>query len=224
MTLLIVLGIGYLSAGLSIGLLHVLYLLPSMQKYMISDDPHRNADPKQMRIGLAFSSTGAMALITGGCYLFQDSLFHMRDIPWYIMLLEAVAVVLIYDFAYYFLHRYPFHEWKLLRRVHSIHHAARNPRTIDSLLLHPLETVLGIALLFGAILLVGGVHFWTFAPIFVVYTTLNIFNHAGIAVPHFPFKTIGTLAIKHDKHHHSMLSGNYASVTPLPDMIFGTVE
>ena len=29
---------------------------------------------------------------------------------------------------------------------------------------------------------------------------------------------------KHDRHHHSMLSGNYASITPLPDIIFGTVE
>ena len=32
------------------------------------------------------------------------------------------------------------------------------------------------------------------------------------------------IAAKHDRHHHSMLSGNYAAVTPLPDIIFGTVE
>jgi sterol desaturase/sphingolipid hydroxylase (fatty acid hydroxylase superfamily) len=35
---------------------------------------------------------------------------------------------------------------------------------------------------------------------------------------------LGVLAAKHDRHHHSMLSGNYASITPLPDIIFGTVE
>ena len=83
---------------------------------------------------------------------------------------------------------------------------------------------LGLALLFTSILIVGGIHLYAFAPIFLAYTTLNVFNHSGIAMPWFPFKTIGILAIKHDRHHHSMLSGNYASITPLPDYLFGTSE
>ena len=37
-------------------------------------------------------------------------------------------------------------------------------------------------------------------------------------------RTLGVLAVKHDKHHHSMLSGNYAFLTSVPDSIFGTVE
>ncbi len=131
---------------------------------------------------------------------------------------------MIYDFAYYFVHRYPFHEWKMLRGVHSVHHAARNPRFIDSLLLHPVETVIGLGLFFGSCAVVGGVHIYTLAAMFITYTAFMILNHAGIDYPKFPFKTLGILAAKHDRHHHSMLSGNYAAVTPLPDIIFGTVE
>jgi sterol desaturase/sphingolipid hydroxylase (fatty acid hydroxylase superfamily) len=71
---------------------------------------------------------------------------------------------------------------------------------------------------------VGGIHLYTFAPILAAYTTLNIFNHAGVALPWFPFETIGRLAIAHDRHHHSMLSGNYSSITPLPDYVFGTLD
>ncbi len=60
------------------------------------------------------------------------------------MAFDVVFVIVLYDFGYYFIHRYPFHEWKMLRRVHSIHHKTRHPRAIDSLLLHPAETCIGL--------------------------------------------------------------------------------
>jgi sterol desaturase/sphingolipid hydroxylase (fatty acid hydroxylase superfamily) len=157
-------------------------------------------------------------------YGLGDYLYYDHAAPAWRYLLEAVTVILIYDFAYYFIHRYPFHEWQILRGVHSVHHASRNPRVIDSLLLHPVETILGLGLFFGSVALVGGVHIYTLGVLFTAYTAFNILNHAGIDIPRFPFKTLGVLAAKHDRHHHSMLSGNYASITPLPDIIFGTVE
>ena len=112
----------------------------------------------------------------------------------------------------------------MLRDVHAVHHAARNPRATDAQLLHPLETALGLLSFLASIAIVGGVHLATFGVLFSAYTSLNVLNHAGIDIPHFPFKTLGILAAKHDRHHHSMLSGNYASITPLPDFIFGTLE
>jgi hypothetical protein len=32
------------------------------------------------------------------------------------------------------------------------------------------------------------------------------------------------MARKHARHHSSMRAGNYASITPLPDLIFDTYE
>jgi sterol desaturase/sphingolipid hydroxylase (fatty acid hydroxylase superfamily) len=214
----------YASAGLAIAVLAYAYRSPRAEAYLISDDPHRSKTDRELYWRVALNSIVSIALIFSLMFGFADYLYYDHPIAAWRYLLEAVTVVLIYDFAYYFMHRYPFHEWKILRGVHSVHHAARNPRVIDSLLLHPVETVLGLGLFFGSVALVGGVHIYTLGALFVTYTAFNILNHAGVDVPRFPFKTLGVLAAKHDRHHHSMRSGNYASITPLPDIIFGTVE
>jgi sterol desaturase/sphingolipid hydroxylase (fatty acid hydroxylase superfamily) len=211
MKVLLVILISYASAGLAqLGLL-LAYRSPAGQQYLISDDPHRSVSDRELYYRVALNITVSVTLIFSVMFGLGEYLYYDHPIPAWRYLLEAVTVILIYDFGYYFMHRYPFHEWKILRGVHSVHHAARNPRFIDSLLLHPVETVLGLGL-------------YTLAALFTTYTALMILNHAGVDYPRFPFKTLGILAAKHDRHHHSMLSGNYAAVTPLPDIIFGTVE
>jgi sterol desaturase/sphingolipid hydroxylase (fatty acid hydroxylase superfamily) len=73
-------------------------------------------------------------------------------------------------------------------------------------------------------LLVGPVNIYSFAGVFLVYSVLNILNHAGLDLLFFPFRTITHLSRKHDRHHVSMRSGNFASITPLFDLLFGTAE
>jgi len=224
MKVLFVILASYASAGLAIAVLLYAYRSAAAQKYLISDDPHRSKSDRELYWRVALNSAVSIILIFSVMYGLAPYLYYDHAAPPWHYVLEALTVVLIYDFAYYFVHRYPFHEWKILRGVHSVHHAARNPRVIDSLLLHPVETVLGLSLFFGSVALVGGVHIYTLGALFTTYTAFNVLNHAGVDVPHFPFKIMGVLAAKHDRHHHSMLCGNYASITPLPDIIFGTVE
>lgn len=224
MNVLAVILASYASAGLAIGVLLLAYRSVPAQEFLISDDPHRSVGERELRWRVALNTTVSIALIFGVMYGLGDYLYYHHSAPVWVFLLEAVTVILVYDFGYYFMHRYLFHEWKILRGVHAVHHAARNPRVIDSFLLHPVETLLGLSLFFGSVALVGGVHLYTLGVLFTAYTAFNVLNHAGIDVPHFPFKTLGVLAAKHDRHHHSMVSGNYASITPLPDIIFGTVE
>jgi sterol desaturase/sphingolipid hydroxylase (fatty acid hydroxylase superfamily) len=224
MKVLFVILASYTSAGLAIALLVYAYRSTAAQQYLISDDPHRSTSDRELYWRVALNTTVSITLIFSVMYGLGDYLYYDHAAPAWRYLLEAATVILIYDFAYYFVHRYPFHEWKILRGVHSVHHASRNPRVIDSLLLHPVETILGLGLFFGSVALVGGVHIYTLGLLFTTYTAFNILNHAGVDIPRFPFKTLGVLAAKHDRHHHSMLSGNYASITPLPDIIFGTVE
>ena len=224
MKILFVILASYASAGLAVGILLYAYHSPKAQQYLISDDPHRSTSGRDLYWRVALNTAVSIALIFAVMYGLGDYLYYDHASPAWRYLLEAATVILIYDFCYYFVHRYPFHEWKILRGVHAVHHASRNPRVIDSLLLHPVETILGLGLFFGTVALVGGVHIYVLGGLFITYTAFNILNHAGIDVTHFPFKTLGVLAAKHDRHHHSMLSGNYASITPLPDIIFGTVE
>jgi len=224
MNALYVILASYASAALVGGILVLAYGAKSAQPYLISDDPHRSTSGFDLYWRVAVNAVVSIALIFAVMYGLGSHLYYADAIPFWRYLLEAATVILIYDFSYYFVHRYPFHEWKILRSVHAVHHASKNPRVIDSLLLHPIETVLGLGLFFGSVAFVGGVHIYTLGVLFTTYTAFNVLNHAGIDVPHFPFKLLGVLAAKHDRHHHSMLSGNYASITPLPDIIFGTVE
>ncbi len=224
MTLLIVLVVGLTMAGSAMGVLTWMASTRGARPYLISLDANRSASDAKVIRCIVVNSVVSMALIFGATFGLRDVLFYQAPRPLHMLVLEGLAVILIYDFAYYFMHRYLFHEWPILRGVHSVHHASQNPRAVDSFLLHPVENVLGLTLMLASIAAVGGVHIYTFAPIFAAYTTLNVFNHAGLNVPRFPMKTLGWLAVAHDKHHHSMRAGNYASITPLPDLIFGTFE
>ena len=140
------------------------------------------------------------------------------------VLWDAGRVLLLYDFLYYWMHRVAFHQWGPLRKVHVVHHAVRHPHSVDSLYLHPVETFLGLALLVACSMIVGPVHAGTFTIAFTVYSFLNILVHCGLDLPFFPLRAISFLARKHDVHHTSMKGGNYASLTPIFDKLFGTAE
>jgi len=170
--------------------------------------------------GGAFGDYRALVCV----FLFADFLVYRGEVAFWRMLLEIALVVVLYDFAYYAVHRYPFHEWSVLRRVHAVHHATRHPRAIDSMLLHPAETCIGLGAFLACIALVGGVHVYSFTLLFVAYTTLNVVNHAGLRFRSFPLRPFGWLAVKHDLHHRSSHAGNYAFLTTVPDRLFGTAE
>ena len=224
MNVLLVIAASYVSAGLAMVVLFFAYRAAEAQPYLISDNAHRSKTDAELYKLAALNTVFSVGLIFAILYGFTDWLVYEESAPLWRHVVEAGTVILIYDFGYYFMHRYPFHEWEILRSVHAVHHAARNPRVIDSMLMHPVEAAMGLSLFFGTVALVGGVQIVTLGVLFSAYTAFNVLNHAGVDVPKFPFKTLGLLARKHDRHHHSMRSGNYASITPLPDLIFGTVE
>ncbi|MCA9667847.1 MAG: sterol desaturase family protein [Myxococcales bacterium] len=142
------------------------------------------------------------------------------------ILLEGVAILALYDVLYYLMHRYPFHHWGYFKRVHAVHHVVKAPSAIDSLYLHPLENFLGLALLWACAALVGVVVApispYAFVWSFALYSVLNIAIHSGLRLPSFPFAPINYLAERHQRHHDSMKATNFASVSPLPDLLFGT--
>jgi sterol desaturase/sphingolipid hydroxylase (fatty acid hydroxylase superfamily) len=212
-----------LSGALLIGLT-LLFRMPVSDSHRIREEPVRTPKgPKFWRIAL-FNSALSISLIYGLTYLFYAALFYEQPVSPWRMLLEGVGILISYDFAYYLVHRFPFHQWRLLRRIHAVHHTVRYPTAYDSLYMHPIENTIGVALLMLCTFLVGPVSIYSFAAVFVIYSALNILNHAGFALPFFPFRTLSYLARKHDRHHVSMRSGNYASITPLFDHLFGTAE
>ncbi len=143
--------------------------------------------------------------------------------------IAAVPVILlVHDFFYYLTHRFLFHGNGYFRRVHGLHHQARLPSHVDSYYVHPLETVLGVAIFFLAVLLaslmLGRLHFTSIALAHVIFTQISILNHVKVDLPYFPFRFAHWISAKHAIHHENMQKGNYAGITPLYDRLFGTYE
>jgi sterol desaturase/sphingolipid hydroxylase (fatty acid hydroxylase superfamily) len=118
--------------------------------------------------------------------LITNLVFFATILPWCIdlaprplwrNLIDVVAVLAMFDFFYYFTHRFIFHG-KLMRKLHALHHQARQPTYIDALYVHPLETIIGLGLFLASIPLVallGGAPLNAFAAAFatLVFTQIG---------------------------------------------------
>lgn len=213
-----------LFSGVLMGGLHVAYRSPLSRNFRINEEPGRKLRGAKLYKRVFGNMVFSGALVFALAYGLYPYLFTDAATAWWAMALQAVGVLLLYDFTYYLMHRFAFHEFEPLRRVHVVHHKVRHPMAVDSLYLHPIETFLGVALLTACTFVVGPVTPGTFAVVFLVYSSLNILVHCGLDLPVPGFRTIGWIARKHDTHHTSMKGGNYASITPLFDILFGTAE
>ena len=144
------------------------------------------------------------------------------------ILLEIFAILMVYDFFYYLTHRFLLHGNGALRRIHGIHHQARDPSYIDAHYVHPIEISIGLWLFFGTVLghafVVGPAHVASIAVCFVTFMELNQLNHTYFKLPQFPFKTLNWIVAKHHVHHENMRRGNYGTITMFYDSLFGTLD
>lgn len=207
------------SSGLCMALCALAYR--KMPERRIREEKQRTLEGPAFLARCAGNAAFTVAVVYAYAFLLDERLFYEHDTPLWRGAAEAVGILAVYDVLYYLMHRFPFHQWSVLKRVHAVHHRARSPIALDSLFLHPVEGLLGLTLLVLCTWIVGPVHVYAFGVCFFVYSWLNIIIHAGVALP-VPY--FGMLARKHHTHHASMKGGNYASITPLPDILFGTAE
>ena len=185
-------------------------------------DRHQARVPVSQKIGLIINLTFFVAVL--------PFIVTMDYQPVWKVALDVFLILMVYDFFYYMTHRFVFHGKGFFRRVHAVHHQARSRvSSIDSLLLHPVEIFIGIALFYVvtvALSLVFGAPYNVATIIIttVIYTQINQINHCRIDLEGFPWKTLNWIAIKHDAHHLDMHKGNFATITLLFDRLFGTLE
>jgi sterol desaturase/sphingolipid hydroxylase (fatty acid hydroxylase superfamily) len=175
---------------------------------------------RRVRVMLVTSAL-SLVFVFGFAQTLYDRIFYAGPVaPWRVVA-EAASALLLYDFAYYGLHRI-MHIKRVMRFVHGEHHRARNPSALDSFFQHPVELFSGIALMYAAVYVVGPVHVYSFALIFFVYSMLNIVVHSGVEFGGFFWAPFDFLAKKHHHHHMDHFDKNFSSLTPLPDLLFGT--
>jgi sterol desaturase/sphingolipid hydroxylase (fatty acid hydroxylase superfamily) len=226
--LYIVVGSVLLLSGAVMHLLAWYYATPGGQALHIRDSKSRPVTQEQVRRYARINTPLSLVMILGPVLLAGGHLFHAGSAPWWRVLFEALGVLLLYDFTYYLAHRYPFHEWKLLRHVHAVHHTIKAPMALDSLYQHPVENLIGISLFWlstATVALIGGpLSVYGFGISFLVFSFVNVVIHSGLRFKRFPFSLLTYLGVRHYKHHRSMKAKNYGSVSPLFDLLFGTEE
>ena len=160
----------------------------------------------------------ALATYAFGIVFFGRYLVDV-DLPsrWY----APILVLLLYDLGYYWLHR-TLHWRPLMRIIHYVHHRTRHPTAIDSLYLHPLETVLGLVVQLGCVAAVGPLGLRAFIAVSLLHALINVLDHSNLSLPSPLAWLWNHWSQRHDAHHSR--GGNYASITPIWDWLFGTTS
>jgi sterol desaturase/sphingolipid hydroxylase (fatty acid hydroxylase superfamily) len=137
-----------------------------------------------------------------------------------------IVAILALDLIKYFAHR-ALHSFRLLWRVHEVHHSDRDFDVSLALRAHPIEviwlqaaTLAGIALLAppaGAVLAVQ-----------LVSVFESFFSHANASLPQWLQRILGWAIYTCDTHriHHTtdlkMQNSNFGDILPWWDQLFGT--
>ena len=135
--------------------------------------------------------------------------------------MQAIVVVALGDFLIYWAHRLQ-HRVPILWRFHSIHHSAEHLDWLAAHREHPVDSLYTILLVNLPIFALG-------FPVrslalFAAFRGLwAVFIHANVRLPIGPLRIlIGAPELHHWHHHRDRNAGNYANVSPLMDVVFGT--
>lgn len=138
--------------------------------------------------------------------------------PWWA---QAIQVVLLSDFCIYWGHRLQ-HRVTFLWRFHAIHHSAEHLDWLAAHREHPVDTVYTMGLInLPAFLL--GFPLETLAGLVAFRGIWAIYIHSNVRLPIGPLRVlIGAPELHHWHHDRNRDAGNYANISPLMDLMFGT--
>jgi sterol desaturase/sphingolipid hydroxylase (fatty acid hydroxylase superfamily) len=134
---------------------------------------------------------------------------------------QTLIVLLLSDFLIYWGHRLQ-HRVDFLWRFHAVHHSAEHLDWLAAHREHPIDSIYTI----GLINLPGFVLGYPVSAIlgFVAFRGIwAIYIHSNVRLPIGPFRVlIGAPELHHWHHDHDRDAGNYANLSPLMDLLFGT--
>jgi sterol desaturase/sphingolipid hydroxylase (fatty acid hydroxylase superfamily) len=175
-------------------------------------------------LGQYFLWSGAVLLLL---HFFRDALDGFAPAsfraavaaqPWWV---QALEVVLLSDLLIYWGHRLQ-HRVGFLWRFHSIHHSAEHLDWLAAHREHPLDTVYTMGLI-NLPAFVLGFPLETLAGLLAFRGIWAIYIHSNVRLPIGPLRWfVGAPELHHWHHARERESGNYANISPLMDLLFGT--
>ncbi|MDP1798335.1 MAG: sterol desaturase family protein [Planctomycetaceae bacterium] len=135
--------------------------------------------------------------------------------------LQMLEVIVLSDFCVYWGHRLQ-HRVPFLWRFHSVHHSAEHLDWLAAHREHPLDSIYTIGLInLPAFLL--GFPLGTLAGFLAFRGLWAIYIHSNVRLPIGPLRmVIGAPELHHWHHDRDRNAGNYANISPLMDILFGT--
>lgn len=138
--------------------------------------------------------------------------------PWWLQMLE---VIVLSDLLIYWGHRLQ-HRVGLLWRFHRVHHSAEHLDWLAAHREHPLDTIYTVGLI-NLPAFVLGFPLETLAGFIAFRGLWAIYIHSNVRLPIGPLHwLIGAPELHHWHHDRDRDAGNYANLSPLMDLLFGT--
>lgn len=135
--------------------------------------------------------------------------------------LQALAVLVLSDLTIYWGHRLQ-HRVPLLWRFHAVHHSAEHLDWLAAHREHPLDGLYTQTLV-NLPALVLGVPISVLAGLAAFRGAWAIFIHSNVRLPLGPLRLLlGAPELHHWHHSRDRFQGNYANLSPLMDLLFGT--
>lgn len=135
--------------------------------------------------------------------------------------LQAIEVLFLSDLLIYWGHRLQ-HKIDFLWRFHKVHHSTEHLDWLAAHREHPLDSIYTVGLINLPAFLMG-FELEAIAGIVAFRGIWAVFIHSNVKLPLGPLKfLIGSPELHHWHHDIERDAGNYANISPLMDIIFGT--
>jgi sterol desaturase/sphingolipid hydroxylase (fatty acid hydroxylase superfamily) len=135
--------------------------------------------------------------------------------------LQSIEVVLLSDLCIYWGHRLQ-HNVGFLWRFHAVHHSAEHLDWLAAHREHPIDTIYTVGLI-NLPAFVLGFPLETLAWLIAFRGIWAIYIHSNVRLPLGPLRLlIGSPELHHWHHDRDRQAGNYANISPLMDVLFGT--
>jgi len=135
--------------------------------------------------------------------------------------LQVIEVVLLSDLLVYWAHRLQ-HKVGFLWRFHKVHHSAEHLDFLAAHREHPLDSIYTVGII-NLPALVLGFPMEAVAGLIAFRGSWAIYIHSNVRLPIGPLRMlIGAPELHHWHHDLDRNAGNYANISPLMDIIFGT--
>lgn len=135
--------------------------------------------------------------------------------------LQAIEVIVLSDFIIYWGHRLQ-HKVDFLWRFHKVHHSAEHMDWLAAHREHPIDSIYTIGLI-NLPAFIFGFPLQTLAWLIAFRGIWAIYIHSNVRLPLGPLRMIiGSPELHHWHHDLSRDRGNYANISPLMDILFGT--